>query len=221
MWRGRRALAPAHVQAPAQRVHHLGRIALATALNHRPLPPASGVTRRVSLPNQRFTAPLLTSRRMPAVGGLLHRVFDDVDAAEIAAEVAACELVKVARHGDHVCAFAGFAQRLLQDVVAGLRPVPLPSQLPAVDGVAHQQQRLARDRAQEVRQRYRLAARRAQAQVGEPRRTQAQPVRVPRLVGRHRGRRRHGIRLSCLEGVREGVASPVEHHVHWPPGTRA
>ena len=55
MRRSRRSLVPAHVHAPAQRVHHLRRIGLTTALDQSPLSSALCITHRVSLPNQQFT----------------------------------------------------------------------------------------------------------------------------------------------------------------------
>jgi hypothetical protein len=68
----------------------------------------------------------------------------------------------------------------LHHVVVRLRPVPAAPQLPAVDDVAHQVQRLAVHRAQEVQQRCGLAAGRAQVQVGDPHvRTRSDPSARP------------------------------------------
>jgi hypothetical protein len=68
------------------------------------------------------------------------------------ADVAARELVMVARNENHARALAGLAQQLLHDVVVGLRPEPAAAQLPAVDDVADQEQEVALDFAQEVEQ---------------------------------------------------------------------
>ena len=89
-------------------------------------------------------------------------------------QVSPRKLVVVAGHEDHACALARLAQQLLHHVVVRLRPVPLPPQLPAVDDVAHQEQRLAFDVAQEVQQGLGLAAGCAQVQVADPHRAQPQ-----------------------------------------------
>ena len=101
-----------------------------------------------------------------AVGGLVDAVLHHLDAAEGMAGIAARELVMVAGHEDHPRALARLAQHLLHHVVVRLRPEPAPLQLPAVDDVPDQIERLALDRAQEVEQRLGLAAGRAQVHVG-------------------------------------------------------
>jgi len=64
--RCRRASIPAHVHAPAQRVHRLELLGLAATLDQGPLSLASRFTHWVSLPNHRFTAPSLASRGVAA-----------------------------------------------------------------------------------------------------------------------------------------------------------
>ena len=96
-------------------------------------------------------------------------------------DVPARELVVVARHEDHARALARLAQQLLDDVVVRLRPVPVAAQLPAVDDVADQEQRLAVGAPQEVEQRARLAAGRAEVQVGDPDRAKLEPSEERRL----------------------------------------
>jgi hypothetical protein len=91
-----------------------------------------------------------------------------VDAAEVVFHVAARELVVVAGHEHHTRALARLAQDLLDDVVVRLRPEPLAPQLPAVDDVAHQVQRLAFQVTQKVEQRLGPAAGRAEVHVGYP-----------------------------------------------------
>ncbi len=118
----------------------------------------------------------------PAVGRDVHAVLHHVDAAEVVLHVAPRELVVVAGHEDHARALAGLAQDLLHHVVVALRPVPAAPQLPAVDDVTDQVQRLAVGGAQEVQQGQRLAARRAEVQVGDPDRAHAQRDVVVRRV---------------------------------------
>ena len=76
-------------------------------------------------------------------------VVDDVDAAEVVADVAARELVVVAGNEDDARKLARLAQQLLDDVVVRLQPEPAAAQ-PAVDDVADEIERLAPVRAQEV-----------------------------------------------------------------------
>ena len=66
-----------------------------------------------------------------------------------------------------VDALAGQAQDLLHHVVVRLRPVPAALQLPAVDDVADQIERVAVHVADEVEQQLGLAAARAQMDVGD------------------------------------------------------
>ena len=69
----------------------------------------------------------------------------DDDAVELVADEGTRELVVVAGNEDHPRALADLAQQLLDDVVVGLRPVPVALELPAVDDVADQEQVLALD----------------------------------------------------------------------------
>jgi len=117
-----------------------------------------------------------------AVGQRVHGVGHHVHAAEVVRHVAACELVVVARHEDHPCALARLAQQLLHDVVVRLRPVPGAPQLPAVDDVADEVQRLALGVAQELEQGLGAAAWRAQVQVGDEDGTDVQPDRARAVV---------------------------------------
>ena len=108
------------------------------------------------------------------VGGDVNAVLRDLDAAEGMVDVAACELVVVARNEDDPRALARLAQQLLDHVVVGARPIPRAPQLPAVDDVADEVQRLALRMTQEIEQRCGAAPRRAQVQVGDPQRAHAQ-----------------------------------------------
>jgi hypothetical protein len=130
-----------------------------------------------------------------AVGGFMDPVLRHLDAAEVVLQVLAGEFIVVAGDEDHARALACLAQQLLHHVVVGLRPVPAAPQLPAIDDVAHQEQLLAVHAAQKVQQRLRLAARRAEVDVGNPHAAKAQ------FAGRlvlGRGRR-------FMQSVQEGV----------------
>ena len=101
-----------------------------------------------------------------AVGGLVDRVARHHHSAEVYADEVAHPVVVVAGHVDHVHALAGHAQDLLDHVVVRLRPVPARAQLPAVDDVADQIERLALHMADEVEQQLGLTALGAQMDVG-------------------------------------------------------
>jgi len=111
--------------------------------------------------------------QLAAVGRLVDVLLHHINAAEVVVEVLAREFVVVARHKDHAGALARLAQQLLHDVVVRLRPVPTAAQLPAVDDVAHEEQRLAFNGPQEIKQGFGLATRRAQVQVADPHRAHA------------------------------------------------
>ena len=102
------------------------------------------------------------------VGGAVQALVQHLDTAETVLHVAARELVVIAGNVDDASALACLAQDLLNHIVVRLRPVPVLAQLPAVDDVAHQVQRLGIDPPQEVQQRRSLTARRTQMQVGDP-----------------------------------------------------
>ena len=109
-----------------------------------------------------------------SVGRGVDDLAQDLDAAEAVSQIAPGELVVVARHEHHPGALAHLAQQLLHHVVVCLRPVPLALELPAVDDVAHQVERVALHRLEELQQRLGLTAGRAQVQVGDPDGAQAQ-----------------------------------------------
>ena len=105
-----------------------------------------------------------------AVGALVHGALAHLDAAEMGAVIVAQELVVIAGHVDDAGALARLAQQLLHDVVVRLRPIPARSQLPAVDDVADEVDRLGVVVAQEVEQELRLAPLRAEMHVGDEQR---------------------------------------------------
>ena len=93
-----------------------------------------------------------------AVGGDVHDLLGEFDAAEIRAEVVAQEFVVVARHVDESRPLAHLAQDLLDDVVVRLRPIPAALQPPAIDDVADEVDRVGIVMPQKVEQHSRLAS---------------------------------------------------------------
>jgi hypothetical protein len=136
-----------------------------------------------------------------SIGELVLCLLDHLDAPEVVAQVLARKLVVVSGHEHDARSFASLAQQLLHDVVVGLRPVPAAPQLPAVDDVADEVERLAVQGAKEVQQRLGLAAGRAEVDVGDPGRAHAKRLRVRLLGGcfgrgvadAGRGRRARGV----------------------------
>lgn len=90
----------------------------------------------------------------------------DLDAAEMGAGIVAQELVVIAGDVDDAGALAALAQKLLDDVVMLLRPVPAAFQAPAVDDIADQVERLGVVIAQEVEKQRRLTALAAEMDIG-------------------------------------------------------
>ena len=102
----------------------------------------------------------------PAVGGLVDRGLDHVDAAEMGAVIVAQELVVIAGQIDDARALARLAQQLLHHVVMVLRPEPAGAQLPAVDDVADQINGLGIVIAQKADELIGLATARAEMHIG-------------------------------------------------------
>ena len=100
------------------------------------------------------------------------------DTAEMGAVVVAQEFVVIAGQIDDARALAGFAQKLLHHVVVRLRPVPARPQLPAVDDVADQIDRLGIVIAQEIEQPFGLAAARAEMNIGNKESTEPDACRA-------------------------------------------
>ena len=92
-------------------------------------------------------------------------VLDHLDAAEMGAVIVAQEFVVIAGQVDEAGALARLAQKLLHHVVVRLRPIPARAQLPAVDDIADQIDRLGIVIAQEVEQTFGLAAARAEMNI--------------------------------------------------------
>ena len=109
----------------------------------------------------------------PAVHEFMDALVHDVYAAEVVAHVAARELVMVSGHIDDPGALARLAQQFLDDVAVRLRPVPGAAQLPAVDDVADEIERVALDSPKESEQCFSLAAGSAEVQVRDPHGPQA------------------------------------------------
>ena len=77
------------------------------------------------------------------VGRGVDRIVHDLDAAKMVIAKASGKLVVVARHKNHLAAFARPAQELLHHIIVRLGPEPALTQLPAVHNIAHQVQILA------------------------------------------------------------------------------
>ncbi|MGY3290466.1 hypothetical protein ACVWWP_003533 [Bradyrhizobium sp. LM3.6] len=113
-------------------------------------------------------------------------VLDDVDAAEMRAVIVAQELVVIARDVDDLGALARLAQKLLDQVVMRLRPMPARFQRPAVDDVADEVDRVCIMEAQEVEQKVGLRTAGSEMNVGDEQRAKA-PLRalVTHIVTSH------------------------------------
>jgi hypothetical protein len=121
-----------------------------------------------------------------AVGGLVHDVLDDLDAAEMRAVIAAQEFVVIAGDVDDAGALARLAQQLLHHVVMRLRPVPGGLQRPAVDDIADEIEDVGLVPAQEVEEFFGLTAARAEMHVGDEKRAisfRGEVRHEPSLVG--------------------------------------
>ena len=150
----------------------------------------------------------------------MERLAAHVDVAEREVAELARGFVVIAGDVDDLRAFARLAQDLLHDVVVRLRPEPAFAKLPAVDDVADQVQVFRFVMPQEVEQIRRLAAARAEVDVGEPDGAVAVRrvfgIRVVRglvtveVLGRGRRRARQGVREE-REGVgaRFGLAQSI------------
>jgi len=107
-------------------------------------------------------------QQLAAIDGFMNRFQNQLDAAEGHAGIVAQHLVMVARDEHH----AGAAMRHLEDAahdfVVLIGPVPALAQPPPVNDVANQVERLAFDRAQEIDEHRRVAAARAEVNVGNP-----------------------------------------------------
>ena len=145
----------------------------------------------------------------PAVGGDMHRLAGDQDAAEVMVEIVAQRLVVIAGHVDHVRPFARLAQNLLDDVVMRLRPIPPALEPPAIDDVAHEIKPVGFVLAQEVEQEIGLAAGRAQMDVRQEDRPPARGPVVRAAAAREAVRR-------ARDGVRRGVVHMLFHRSGHP-----
>ncbi len=107
-----------------------------------------------------------------AIGAVVNGRFRHFDAAEMGAVVIAQELVVIAGHVDDAGAFARLAQQLLHHVVVRLRPIPAGFQLPAVDDIADQVDRVGIVITQEIEKAVGLAAARAEMNIGNKQSTE-------------------------------------------------
>jgi hypothetical protein len=102
-----------------------------------------------------------------AVGSPVDRVVEDAHAGEAAADPPAQRLVVVARQVHDAGAPSRAPQQSLQHPAMPRRPEPLLLQPPAVDGIADQVEIIGLDMLQEIQETVRLAARRAEMDVGD------------------------------------------------------
>src|SRR3546814_12719110 len=82
----------------------------------------------------------MQDQQATAIGGVVNRLVGDRDIAEVQGviDVASQELVVIAGDVVHRRPLFGLAQDFTDDIGVRLRPVPVLSQLPAVDDVADQ-----------------------------------------------------------------------------------
>src|SRR5690242_2694932 len=73
----------------------------------------------------------MKDQELSSVGGLVDRLVDELDAAEVEADIAAERFVMVAGHVDDSGAVLGLLQHAADDVVVPRRPVPALPQLPS------------------------------------------------------------------------------------------
>jgi hypothetical protein len=100
-----------------------------------------------------------------AVGRLVDGVANHFNATKVLAQKLAGKLVVVSWHKYHPATLASAAKQFLHHIVVGLRPMPTPAQLPAVNDVAHQIKRLAGVVLEKVEQGLGLKPGRAQVQI--------------------------------------------------------
>ncbi len=74
----------------------------------------------------------------------------------------------VSRDVNHARAFAGFAQDLLDDIVVLLRPIEATPQLPEIDQIADDVERLHLIVTEEIEKGGGIAAARAEMEIGNP-----------------------------------------------------
>jgi hypothetical protein len=106
----------------------------------------------------------------PPVAGRVNGMLDDLDATEVHAVIVAQELVVIAGDIDDARPLARLAQELLHHVVVRLRPVPARAELPPVDDVADEIDRVGIVVAEKVEQPVGLTALCAEMHVGNEQR---------------------------------------------------
>src|SRR5262249_2582051 len=84
------------------------------------------------------------------VSAAMHRILNHFDAAEMRAVVITQKFIVVAGHVDDARAFARLPQYLLHHVIVRLRPIPAVFELPAVNDVADQVDRVGLMMAKEI-----------------------------------------------------------------------
>lgn len=104
--------------------------------------------------------PLTAGRHMVSMIGNLY-------AAENHARITAGKFIVISRQENHPCPLADLPQELLQDVIVGLRPVPSVPEPPTVNYVANEVNSRGIIVFEEIQQKLRLAASRAQMDIRE------------------------------------------------------
>src|SRR5688572_17749783 len=103
-----------------------------------------------------------------AVRRKMDGIFPHCDVTERQPDELARVLVMIAWNVDHLRALARMAQYFLHDIVMRLWPVPAFAQLPAIENVANQIERVALMGAQKIEQVIRLTARCSEVDVRDP-----------------------------------------------------
>ena len=106
-------------------------------------------------------------QKTPAVGGLMDRFVRDLDAGEKAARIVAGEFVVIAGHEDDAGAIVDLGKNFGHHAALRLVPVPAALELPAIDDVADQKERVAFVVREEIGQGFGLAAAGTQMRVGD------------------------------------------------------
>lgn len=132
---------------------------------------------------------------------LMDRMVGERDSAQADAHVIAQELVVVSGHVDEGRALAHLAEQFLHHVVMALRPIPARFEPPSIDDVADEIDRLGVIGSEKVQERLRLATFRAQMEIRQEQRANADRIQVPRHATPFLdmiSHRPNGIRISPL-----------------------
>ena len=110
----------------------------------------------------------MDDQQTASIGGLVNSLGFQLDAAEVQSGIIAEGLVMIARDVDDPRSVLRLLEHAADDVVVAWRPVPAFAELPAVDDVADQVERLAIGRFEEIEQQLGLATARPKVRVRNP-----------------------------------------------------